>query len=114
MLEKEDEESKSLKRKSELYDPACPDDDSDEEEEEEKEVEKEEDKPIEPAAKIQKVPIKLAIPTTIGKRTESDKTDNKNNGDATKTTTTTTTTSSSVRLCISIFFTETIINTKYI
>lgn len=70
-----------MKRKSELYDPECPDSDDDSESDDQSAGEensdrspkkKEEEKPIEPAAKIQKVPIKLAIPTTIGGKRPDD------------------------------------------
>lgn len=62
--------STSLKRKSELYDPTCPDsdDDTDEENENEDKKQEKEEKSIEPAPKVQKVPIKIAIPSALGKR----------------------------------------------
>lgn len=79
-----------MKRKTELYDPACPDSDDDSEEEqtealntgehkESAKVEKAKDeKQIEPAAKIQKVPIKLSIPITIGKHSDTNKSSSDN------------------------------------
>lgn len=64
-----------MKRKNEeLYDPTNPDSDSDEDNEDANE-EEDEEKSIEPANKVQKGPgstsIKLSIPSTIGKRTDS-------------------------------------------
>lgn len=69
-----EEATNSMKRKNEeLYDPTNPDSDSDEENEDAKE--EDEEKSIEPANKVQKGPgstsIKLSIPSTIGKRTDS-------------------------------------------
>ena len=74
-LEEAASTTNSMKRKNEeLYDPTNPDSDSDEDADESNK-EEDEEKSIEPANKVQKGPgstsIKLSIPSTIGKRTDS-------------------------------------------